>query len=156
MRDRDDTCGPREKARGSRQVSPGCRGETRRSGSRFPACAGPATFDPFGLGFELPVAAWRHPHAPADAGINLQQFVEVAHIAERSACSTHLLFFEEQAKGAADGSNYMPELLRPPSTICVPMVAPELQAAGSLPDAVRGTHLRDNLGLPFAQRRFHA
>ena len=41
------------------------------------------------------IAAWRHPDAPADAGISFQHFVEVAHIAERGLFD--MLFFADQA-----------------------------------------------------------
>ena len=41
------------------------------------------------------IAAWRHPDAPADAGISFQHFVEVAHIAECGLFD--MLFFADQA-----------------------------------------------------------
>ena len=41
------------------------------------------------------IGAWRHPDAPADAGVNFQHFVEVARIAERGLFD--MLFFADQA-----------------------------------------------------------
>ena len=41
------------------------------------------------------IGAWRHPNAPADAGVNFSHFVEVARIAERGLFD--MLFFADQA-----------------------------------------------------------
>src|SRR5690242_21194409 len=41
------------------------------------------------------VAAWRHPDAPADAGINFPHFVELAQTAERGLFD--LIFMADQA-----------------------------------------------------------
>ena len=40
------------------------------------------------------IGAWRHPDAPADAGVNFAHFVEVAHIAERGLFD--MLFLADQ------------------------------------------------------------
>src|SRR5579862_1731063 len=40
------------------------------------------------------IGAWRHPGAPADAGVNFAHFVEVARIAERGFFD--MLFFADQ------------------------------------------------------------
>ena len=46
------------------------------------------------------IAAWRHPKAQIDAGVNFQHFVELARTAERGLLD--LIFFADQAAVFAD------------------------------------------------------